>query len=126
MQQNLRNTTDAIWQTYERSVTEALAQRSYGKASSLVKEALSKACAHKSVDHSLLNQADELADFHLKQGDFQNAASILRLTVQAKKDVYGAGHPDVERSMQAFIQALGDAGYISPNHAFGPAKALAR
>jgi hypothetical protein len=124
MQQNLRNPADAIWRSYEQSVTEALAQRSYTKASSLVKEALSKACAYKSVDHSLLNQADQLADFHLKQGDFQTAASILRLTVELKKDAFGDGHPDVERSMQAFLQALGDAGNLSPNHIYTPGRTL--
>lgn len=124
MQQNLRNQSDAIWRTYEHSVTEALAQRSYSRASSLVKEALSKACAYKSVDHSLLNQADELADFHLKQGDFQTAASILRLTVELKRDAFGAGHPDVERSMQAFVQALNDAGYLSPNQTYTSGRVL--
>jgi hypothetical protein len=110
----LQNSTDSVWVRYEQSVSEAMSRHHYMKASALMKEALQTASALKSSDAGLLKSADELADLHVQLGDFQNAASIYRLSLEVKKNAYGAAHPDVEETMQAFLRVLSQAGSISP------------
>ena len=108
------NTAELMWQKYENLVAEAFDQRHYSKASSLMKEALTKACMYGTAIPDLLARADELADFHLRQGDFQNAASIYRLSAELRTDALGDEHPEAERARQLFLQALNDAGSMTP------------
>ncbi len=110
-----KNQTEFLWNDYEQSFSDAIDRHHYLKASSIMKEALQSASAMKRSDAGLLKRADALADLHVQHGDFQNAASLYRLSLEVKKNVYGSAHPDVEETMQAFLKVLSQAGSISPS-----------
>lgn len=102
-----------IWDRYQRSVYEAMNSHHYLKASNIIKEALHAAGTLKNAEAGMLRSADELADLHILNGDFQSAAALYRLSLTVQKNTYGSAHPDVERTQQALLRVLSQAGGIT-------------
>ncbi len=103
-----------IWAIYKKSVAEAIARRHYARASSMLKDALSDAKVAAEISPELLTSADEMATLHLRNGDFNNSASIYRVMLDAQQKALGAEHPQTERTLQSLLRVLGEAGSISP------------
>ncbi len=105
------------WESFEKSIDEAVAHRRYLRAANIVKEALYDVGQKRELPQPLIVSADKVAHIQQSRGDFTNAAAIYRLILQAQQKHLSPQHPDIQRTTKQLQQVLGEAGGLSPGTA---------
>jgi hypothetical protein len=90
---------------------EAVEHGHLGKASKIIREALSESQA---LDQLLVVSATALAERYLSAGDHAAAASIYRAILSAKSKQLGNSHPEVVELNRKLASALWHIGGLTP------------
>ncbi len=104
------------WKDCEKDYAEAVNSHRYGRASSILRQALLNKLSAQSVDLSLIAEADRLAELSCEQGEYITAASLYRLALELRSNVLGPDHPDVKATERNLVDVLRESGGLSLSH----------
>lgn len=104
---------EVSWLSY-RAASEAFENGHLTKAGRLLREALEESKEQGLLDPLLLHTATNLAERHLREGEYSNAASMFRVIFELRQRVQGDEHPEVVSSRKKLANALWQTGGLTP------------